>query len=238
MDLLSGLLIPTYPLLLIYTFFSTMISFLKNKYEFTARFTKITFVIAEILFTVFAPLLCFYRFDTGGYHLPFANQHVLILVVLILSSSVSFWISKLTFHSQNPIVRIIISIGLLQGMILCGVITIHFFYQILVHSLFSMVGFKLLSPFIAFFILLRQYYFYTKEKIDLEDQLPYRVELGLIPLPYKIVLAHGLIKLLIYSVMVVAVLVMQMALGCFIGLDIDAIVKVFTHSSGFVFSRY
>ena len=103
---------------------------------------------------------------------------------------------------------------------------------------FPLIGFELLSPLMAFFILLRQYYFYSKIKIDIGEQLPYRAELGLIPLQYKIMHLHGLSKLVVFIAIVLTLVLSQMLVGYLIGLDFDAIVKAFTHSHGFVFSWY
>lgn len=202
-----------------------------------SRFSIITMTFSEILYTVIGPIIGFTRFDEYGPEIPFAKQHVLIIIILVIVGSASFWIARFTSKTENPFLRILVSVGLLQGIILCLVTSIHFLTFIPLGIIYPFLGFELLSPVFALLLLSREFYFYNKTEFNYDDALPYRQELGFIPLPFKIIQAPIVSRLVIYGVLLIPLIILQMlfAYGC--GQDIDAIVKAFTHSVGFVFSR-
>ena len=137
----------------------------------------------------------------------------------------------------STFLRILVSVGLLQGIILCIVTTIHFLEFIPLGIIYPFMGFELLSPFFALLILSREFYLFNKKEFNYDDALPYRQELGFVPIPVKIIQAPFFSRLLIYGALLVPVILIQMLLTYGCGQDIDAIVKAFTHSVGFVFSN-
>jgi uncharacterized protein DUF6688 len=193
-------------------------------------------IFSEIIYTIIGPIIGFIRFDEFRPDIPFSKQHVLIIILMVIVSSASFWLAKLTAKTLNPVVRIIISVGLLQGLVLCAVTTIHFLPFIPNGIMFPALGFELLSPLIAFVLLLREFYFYNRMEVDLDELLPYRKELGFVPLPLQIIQQPLSYRLLIYGGLLIPVVILQvlMAFGC--GQDIDALIKAYTHSHGFIFS--
>lgn len=201
------------------------------------RFSEAMMTFTEVIFTVIGPIIGFMRFDEYGPEIPFSKQHVLTVILFVTVSSLSFWIARFTNKTASPVLRILVSVGLLQGIILCLITSIHFISFIPLGVIYPFMGFELLSPVFAFFLLLRELDFYNKIQIDFEDALPYRNELGFVPLPIKILEAPAFTRLLIYGGLMVVLIVLQMifAYGC--GQEIDSIVKAYTHSVGFVFSR-
>lgn len=201
------------------------------------RFSLIVMTFSEIIYTVVGPIIGFSRFDEYGPEIPFAKEHILIIIFLVIVSSVSFWIARFTHKSENPFLRILISVGLLQGIALCIVTTIHFLEFIPLGIIYPFMGFELLSPFFALLILSREFYLFNKKEFNHDDALPYRQELGFVPIPFKIIQAPFFNRLIIYSALLIPVILIQMVLTYGFGQDIDAIVKAFTHSVGFVFSN-
>ncbi len=199
--------------------------------------SEILMLLAEVLFTIIGPVIGFLRYDEYGPEIPFAKQHVLTVILFVMVSSMSFWIARFTSKSANPMLRIVVSVGLLQGIVLCIVTSIHFLAFIPLGIIYPIMGFELLSPIFAVFLLAREFYFYTKIEINYDDALPYREELGFIPLPFRILRAPFVPRLVIYGGLLIILVIVQMlfAYGC--GQDIDSIVKAFTHSVGFIFSR-
>src|SRR5687768_15527358 len=101
-------------------------------------------LICEIIFLVIAPAIGFCRFDEYGHEMPFSKHHVLIIILMTIISSASFWIARLNPRNQNPVVRILISAGMLQGIILCFVSSIHFIPFIPLGLIYPVFGFELL----------------------------------------------------------------------------------------------
>ena len=202
-----------------------------------SRFSIIAMTFSEIIYTVIGPIIGFTRFDEYGPEIPFAKQHVLIIMLLVIVGSASFWIARFTSKTQNPYLRILVSVGLLQGIVLCIVTTIHFLEFIPLGLIYPFLGFELLSPVFALFILSREFYLYNKTEFNYDDALPYRQELGFVPIPFKIIQAPLFSRIVIYGAMLIPLVILQMLFTYGCGQDIDAIVKAFTHSVGFLFSR-
>ncbi len=200
-------------------------------------FSEIMMTFTEVVYTIISPIIGFIRFDSYGAETPFAKQHVLTVILFVMVSSLSFWIARFTTKTTNPILRIIVSIGLLQGIVLCVITSIHFLPFIPLGIVNPILGFELLSPVFALFILGREFYFYNKTVFNYDDAMPYRHELGFIPIPVKIIQAPFIPRMVIYGGMLIVLVIIQMlfAYGC--GQDPDAIIKAFTHSQGFVFSN-
>ncbi len=199
-------------------------------------FSERIMVFSEIVYTIVGPIVGFARFDDYGSSIPFEKQYVLSIIILVIVSSTSYWIARCTSRSENPVLRIIVSIGLLQGIVLCLVSTIHFISIIPLGLVFPIMGFELLSPFFALLLLSRKFYFYNKLQIKFEDALPYKSEFGFVPLMFKIYSAPFFYRILIYCGLLILVIAAQAFIAYGFGQDIDAIIKAFRHSRGFIFS--
>jgi hypothetical protein len=199
-------------------------------------FSTSLLLFAEIVYTIIGPIIGFMRYDQFQPDIPFAKHDVLIIILLVITSSASFWLAKLTNKCSNALVRIIISVGLLQGIVLCAVTSIHFLPFFGNGLMFPWLGFELLSPLIALILLSRELYFCNKMEFNLNELLPYRQELGFIPIPLKIVQLPIFQRLFVYGAMLIPVIIIQVlfAYGC--GQNIDSLIKAFTHSHGFTFS--
>lgn len=200
-------------------------------------FAQIVLYFSEIIYTIVGPIIGFYRFDEFGDEIPFAKQHVLSIILPVIVSSLSFWIARFTAKSANPFLRIIVSVGLLQGIILCFITSIHFVSFIPLGLIYPWAGFELLSPLVALFLLIREFYFYNKVDLDFSELLPYREELDLLPLPIKFLKAPFVKRMFIYGFLLIPFLFVQVLIAYGFGQDIDSIVKAYTHSVGFVFSH-
>lgn len=194
-------------------------------------------VFTEVIYTIIGPIIGFLRFDEYGPDIPFAKQHVLTVILFVIVSSLSFWIARFTSKTTNPIIRIIVSVGLLQGIVLCAITSIHFLTFIPLGMIYPFMGFELLSPVFALFILSRELYFYNRTAFNYDDAMPYRHELGFTPIPVRVLQAPFIPRMTIYGGLLIVLIISQMLLSYGCGQDLDAIVKAFTHSQGFVFSH-
>jgi len=202
-----------------------------------SRFSAGLLVFSEVVFTIIGPAIGFYRFDEFQPEIPFAKQHVLSIILLVIVSSTSFWIARFMNRTSHPIVRIVLSVGLLQGIVLCFITSIHFLTFIPLGIIFPFAGFELLSPLVALFILLREFYFLNKMELNLPELLPYRAELGFIPFPYLLLKQPMYKRIMVYSALMVLLVITEALVTYGLGQDIDSTVKAFTHSVGFIFSH-
>jgi hypothetical protein len=226
-----------YALFVIYIIALTIFSLYKGIYRFQSGFLLGTLFFSEVVFTVIGPAIGFYRFDAYQPEIPFAKQHVLSIILLVIVSSTSFWIARLGNKQAHPTVKIFASVGMLQGIILCAVTSIHFIPFYHMGLIFPMFGFELLAPPVAMFLLIREFYFYNNTKIIVNDSLPYRQELGLLPLPVKIMSMPFFERLLVYAAILLIIIIAEAGLCLLAGQHIDSIIKAFTHSVGFIFSK-
>jgi hypothetical protein len=225
-----------YAIYVLYVIIIAVRSIINGDKEKTGRFGKAVLLISEVVFTTVAPIIGFARFDQYGPEIPFSKHHVLSIILLVIVSSASFWGARFTEGTRNPLIRILFSTGLLQGIFLCFITTIHFLSFIPMGLLFPLAGFELLAPLIALFLLIREFYFYNK-LVSIPELLPYREELGFVPLPFKILEMPLLPRTCIYTSLLVCALGLQIGFGYAFGQDIDGIVKAFTESTGFIFSN-
>ena len=233
---LFSAIVTGYLALLIFCIIAPLVTIFRKEKRLPHILPAALLFLSEIIYTVIGPAIGFARFDEYGPDIPFSKHHVLIIILMVITSSASFWLAKLTANTTNPIIRIIVSVGLLQGLVLCGITTIHFLPYIPNGIMYPVLGFELLSPFISFLLLFREFYFYNKTELDLEELLPYREELGFIPLPLQILKQSIPKRLLIFSLLLIPVIALHILLAYGCGQDLDALVKAFTHSRGFIFS--
>lgn len=236
MKALPILIAVSYPVFLLFVIITATVTIIRGEKECRNIFSTGVLVFSEIIYTIVGPVIGFMRFDQFGSDIPFSKQHVFTVILFVITSSASFWFARLTAKTANPMIRIIASVGLLQGIILCAVTTIHFLPFIPDGLMFPALGFELLSPFIALILLSREFYFYNKMELDLNELLPYRQELGFIPIPLKLLQLPIFQRCIIYGILLVPVIIAQVLLAYGCGQDIDALIKAFTHSHGFIFS--
>jgi hypothetical protein len=234
--ILLALLPIVYFLYLLFVFIATVLSFSRGNRAYKTNFTGGAMFFTEVLFTIIAPLIGFIRFDKFQPDIPFAKQHVLIIMLLVITASIAFWLARTAAKISQPLIRIMISVGLLQGIVLCFIITIHFIPFLINGLIFPALGFELLSPLIALLLLCREFYFFNAVKLDLEKLLPYRQELGFIPIPFKILELPMIQRIIVFGALLVPVISVQVLLTYACGQDLDALIKAFTQSHGFIFS--
>lgn len=232
--LVFGILYVTYGIFFLITFFQ---SIKRGERGEANSFSELMMVFTEIIYTIIGPIIGFLRYDAYGPDIPFAKQHVLTVILFVFVSSFSFWIARFTSKNANPVLRIIVSVGLLQGIVLCVITSIHFITFIPLGIIYPIMGFELLSPVFALFILSRELYFYNKTVFNYDDAMPYRHELGFTPIPVRILQSPFIPRMTIYGGLLILLITGQMFLSFGCGQDLDAIIKAFTHSQGFVFSH-
>lgn len=221
----------------IYLIVSTIRSMGRGHRKTGRTFQDRLLLFSEVLFTVAGPVIGFSRFDAYMPDIPFAKHHVLSVMILTASSSAAFWLSRLTERTAGPELRILLSAGMLQGILLCAVVTVHFACYLLLGLVYPVFGFELLCPLFAFFLLCRQLYFYNKVTPAPDGLLPYREQLGIVPVQVRIFRQPLGTRLLIYGGLALAAVIAQMAAAYALGQDADSLIKAFTQSTGFVFSR-
>lgn len=229
-----GILYLSYGLFFLITYIRTI---KKGERSPANSFPELVMVFSEVIYTIIGPIIGFLRFDAYGSDIPFAKQHVLTVILFVIVSSLSFWIARFTSKTANPVLRILVSVGLLQGIVLCLFASIHFLTFIPLGIIYPIMGFELLSPVFALFLLIREFYFYNKVVFNYDDAMPYRHELGFTPIPVKIIQSPFHTRIAIYGAFLIPLILIQVLLAFGCGQDLDAIIKAFTHSHGFIFSR-
>lgn len=230
------MVIAGYLVFVIFVITTLLMIFFRSEKRCRNLFSEAVIIFAEILFTIIGPIIGFIRFDEFGPDIPFAKEHVLVVILLVISSSAFYWIARFTNRVTNPLVRIMVSVGLLQGIVLCFFTSIHFIAYFPMGLIYPTLGFELLSPLVALLLLSREFYFYNKTEFNYDEHLPYRKELGFVPIPLKIMQFSFFTRLLIFGTLMIPMVIIQVAFAYGLGQDIDALIKAFTHSHGFIFS--
>lgn len=169
------------------------------------------------LFTSAAPLIGFMRFDTYGSEMPFSKQHVLVIELLVVVSATCYWVSKFFKKTLPPFVNLLLRAGLIQGIILDAVVTVHFVNYMGMGLMFPMYGFELLAPPIAMLFLL----------YELQCNLKIANTGTEFSAEKKILLQAGVVLVLI---------LVEQAVLLPAGSQWHSLVSAFTESKGFVFS--
>jgi hypothetical protein len=172
------------------------------------------------LFTTVAPLIGFIRYNKFGSGTPFSDEHVLVIKILVVVSALCYWLSRFGKNDFSPFVNLLIRAGLLQGIILDIVVTIHFGGYMLLGLMFPVMGFELLAPPIAMTFILYE--------LQCNLKSPQRKALPESSPGKSAMLQVGLLVLLI---------VVEQTVLLPIGSHWDSLVKVFTESQGFLFSN-
>lgn len=191
---------------------------IRNEFQNDDELTKWV-ILLGVLFTSLAPLIGFIRFDDFGPDLPFSKNHVLAIELIVVVSAICYWVSKFFKKKLPPFVNLLLRAGLIQGIILDFIITIHFANYLGLGLMFPFFGFELLAPPIAMlFLLFELHCNFRTPKQTTEPILSVQKE---IPLQFGVVIA--------------LVVVEQMMLFP-MGFQWNSIVLAFTESKGFVFS--
>ena len=194
-------------------------------------------LFTDIIHTVVGPIIGFIRYDEYGPEIPFSKEHVFTIIVLVFVSSVSFWLSRLTRKINTPVQNMLLSIGIFQGMIVCLITTIHFFNFLPSGLAFPMFGFELLTPLIAFFLLLKEFYFVNRYISSIPQTGLIYLKIGRAKISYEVINKLLYYRGFLYPVMAVILIIIEIAIACFFGQDFDSIIKAFTESKGFIFSN-
>ncbi|MBI1837478.1 MAG: hypothetical protein HYR91_09465 [Flavobacteriia bacterium] len=189
------------------------------------------FIGASVIHTLVGPVIGFLRFDDYGSDMPFSKKHVLTIFTFYLVATCSYWYSIYYRSKMSYYGKIITTFGIVQGILLCLIISIHFANYYHLGLLFPFCGFELLCPIVAFFLLLKelikiQKHFFrnTFPSFHSKDIEVYS-------------LIHKLEELFLFVPFLLLFIFIQIIVLQFFGQDIDSVFKVFSESSGFVFSN-
>src|ERR1043166_7340865 len=106
MGLAFALVIVAYLAFLLFVVITVIMNFSRKERECRNPFSEALLFFSEVLFTVIGPVIGFMRYDTFGPDIPFSKHHVMIIIVLVITSSISYWISRFTLKVANPFIRI------------------------------------------------------------------------------------------------------------------------------------
>ncbi len=178
-------------------------------------------IILGGLFTTLAPLIGFIRYDAYGPDIPFSKNHVQVIELLVIVSAICYWVSKFYKKQLSPIVNILLRAGLIQGIILDFIVTIHFTNYLGCGLLVPFMGFELLAPPMAMLFLLYELHCnFRTPKLTAEPILSSQ---NYIPIQVGFVIALVIVEQLMLLPM---------------GFHWNSIELAFTQSKGFVFSMH
>lgn len=117
---------------------------------------------AELLFTVLAPLIGFLRYSETGFspEFPFAEKHLLTLIVLVAIAVIGYWLSRLYKTKLPPLLDAFVPVMVLQGFLLNIILVIHFGGHILMGAIFPLIGFELIAPFVNIVLFGRELFYH------------------------------------------------------------------------------
>jgi hypothetical protein len=173
-----------------------------------------------IVFTSLAPLIGFIRFDDFGSNIPFSKSHVGIIELLVIVSAVCYWVSKFFKRKLSPLVNFLLRAGLIQGIILDAIVTIHFTNYMPSGMLFPLFGFELLAPPIAMLFIIYE--------LQCNSRVTQQNTALLFSTEKKFLLQAGI---------VIALIFVEQAMLLPAGSQWDSLVRAFTESRGFIFSN-
>jgi hypothetical protein len=174
--------------------------------------------IAAFLFLVVSPIIGFNRYDDFRPSIPFERANVLSIEVLVAIASVSFWISRVYKHQLPSWGRILVRAGLLQGVLVSLIISIHFGGYLLNGLIFPLFGFELDAPVIAFFLM------------SYELNCNMKIDSGLAENAKTRMLIHQ-------SAAFFGLLILQALILLPFGYPVDSILLAFDNSTGFTLSH-
>lgn len=173
-----------------------------------------------MLFTSIAPLTGFMRYDAFGPEIPFSKQHVLVIELIVVVSAICYWVSKFAKKKLSPFVNLLLRAGLIQGIILDAIVTIHFLNFMGMGLMFPMFGFELLAPPIAMLFLLYELTCNFRTPKQQADPVFFTDKILPLHLAAVIVLVFAQQAVLIPT-----------------GSEWNSLVSAFTESKGFIFSH-
>jgi hypothetical protein len=194
-------------------------------------------LLFEFIFTVAGPAIGFMRFDAFGPEIPFSKEHVSAVVLVTIAASSSFWIAKISGRQLGTTAKWIVSGGMMAGILLCLVTTIHFGGYNLMGLMYPLFGFELLSPFMGIFILLKELWLLHTRVIT--EEIPGMDVLDAPVKQQEKVTAAGMSNALVTSVMIaLPLLCVLVVLNFAMGHPLDALIRAYTESKGFIFSMH
>jgi hypothetical protein len=215
------LILPLYPVILLLTLVTLIRNWrksIRNQFRNSDELSK-WMIFFGALFTSVAPLIGFLRFDAYGSEIPFSKPHVMAVEWLVVVSAVCYWVSVFYKRKLSPFVNLLVRAGLIQGIILDAIITIHFANYLGLGVVFPLFGFELLAPPIAMLFLFYELRCNTKVS-EQNGASEYAADK----------------KLLLQAGLVIALIVVEQAMLLPAGAHWDSLISAFTESRGFVFS--
>jgi hypothetical protein len=192
---------------------------IRNKFQNNDE-SSVWIILSGVLFTTLAPMTGFLRFDAFGPDIPFAKPEVLVIEVLVVVSAICYWVSKIFKKNLSPFVNLLLRAGLLQGVILDFIVTIHFANYFGLGLIFPIFGFELLAPPMALIFLL--YEFQCNLKSTAKEGEP----------------AFSIQKNMLFQFgVVVALIVVEQTMLLPAGFHWNSLISAFTESRGFIFSH-
>jgi hypothetical protein len=150
------ILLLVYPLVLLWTLYVILHSWKKSANEhYRSDPRSVMLTVFGLLFTVVGPLIGFSRYDHyRELGIPFSPQHVFAVEFVAITGALSYWASRFYKREMPWLLRYLVLGGMLQGLLLCFVTSIHFagFYGYGIA--WAPLGFELFSPPVAFLFLL------------------------------------------------------------------------------------
>lgn len=194
--------------------------------------------IIEIIITVVAPIVGLIKNSTiSSGEIPFAKEHQLILILLIAIAVSSFWLSKFLKGKLSPMLDALLPIGMLMGIILALVMTIHFGPYVIIAMLIPAGGFEIVATFLVLLAFIRELYLnhiyfktiYLPARIE-DDFANHRL--------FRVFLQSKFLNkfplLFFFSFVIIAIV---QAIVILFGQAPDALIRVFYESCGFVLSE-
>lgn len=221
-------------ILLIYTFFSAIYIFLKDFNNPNHVISRKRLIISEFVFIYIGPLIGFSRYDDHDPEMPFAQEHVLSIVLISAVSIFCYFLSRIFENKLSLIQKGILSVGILQGIILCFFTSIHFIYYLPQGIFFPFFGFELATPYIGFLLLSIQFYFLNKKNSTHTINEIKKLKSPYFPQLKKLLIIY---RFQIYPLLLGILLALEIIVLLFLGEEVDGILKAFYLSNGFFFSN-
>jgi len=225
MEIMLLLFVPML-VLLIYVTVKAILIIYRDHYQTEKSTSRNSLFLGEFIFLGIAPILGFLRYDGHGNEIPFAKEHILSIQFLSFVSIGCYFIARFYESKLTKLQKGLLSVGIMQGMIICFFTSIHFLSHIFLGIVFPMFGFELAAPYMGFVLLLVQFYFLNKKGTD------YRISNTLNR--FEAQMTQN--KFVSFSILLIFLIGAEiLVLMCF-GQDSDSLIRAFHESKGFIFS--
>lgn len=205
----------------IYTLSFSIITVIRDYKKSKKSTSRDKLILGEILFIIIGTPLGFYRCDEFGSDIPFAKEHMPTIIFISIVSIVCFFITRYSKKKYVGFEKTILNVGLLQGILICLITSVHFALYLPLGIAFPIFGYELATPIISLFLLLNQLYFFNK-KNEIHDKEQ----------------KTDLIKKTSFHLLIFCLLVFfEITIATSLGQENDSIIKAYTESEGFLFSK-